>query len=215
MNSSDRGFTLIEVMVALTLLGAIATLLVSGTRLSLDISGRGTARAEALRMEQIERRVLRSQLQGALPYRYWTQEENRRIDHAAFEGHRDRIRFVSREGILDGPESLPRWVDLQSQKTPNGPTQLVIEEHRILSPDNEPSGTASARAEILDCADVHFEYLDTTAEKPQWLSAWTGSERTAPLPVAIRMECKTARNAVKLLIPLDYAESARQGMRLQ
>ena len=44
MTSSSRGFTLIEVMVALTLLAVVAGLLASGTRLSLDVSSRGEAR---------------------------------------------------------------------------------------------------------------------------------------------------------------------------
>src|SRR4030095_7373221 len=115
----NRGFTLVELMVALTLLGLIATLLASGTRIALDTSGRGNRKAEELRTGHIERELLRSQMQGALPFRYWTQEE-KRIDHVAFEGEPDRIRFVSRDGILDGPDSLPRWVDLHRQGTPGG-----------------------------------------------------------------------------------------------
>ena len=215
MNCSKRGFSLIEIMVALMLLGIIAVLVASGTRLTLGISGRGTARAEALRAEQIERHVVRSQLQGALPYRYFTQEEDRRIEHLAFEGERDRIRFVSREGILDGPESLPRWVELRTQQSANTPARLVIEEHRILSPDNQPGENVSARAEITNCTGIHFEFLDNTGEKPQWLPAWPASETSATLPFAVRMECIAAGTAMKTLIPLDYAESARLGMRLQ
>jgi general secretion pathway protein J len=208
------GFTLIEVMVALTLLGLIATLLASGTRLSLDISARGNSRAEEVRTKHLERGLLRSQLQGALPFHYWTETENKRVEHVAFEGEPDRIRFVSRDGITHGPGSLPRWVDLRSQEMPGGASKLVVEEQRILSPDNEPGDTIEARAEILTCNGVHFDYLDTTGEQPQWLPAWTGTERKAPLPFAVRIQCKAA-DAANLLIPLDYAEPARQGMVLQ
>jgi general secretion pathway protein J len=212
---SKRGFTLIEVMVALTLLGLITTLLASGTGLGLDIAGRGSARAEAVRMARIERDVFRSQLQGALPFHYRTQDGDNRIDHIAFEGESDHIRFVSRDGILDGPDGLPRWVELRPEKAPDTQTKLVVEERRIQSPDNLPAETSTARAEMRSCSDLRFEYLDTTGEKPQWLPAWTGTDRKAPLPFAIRLQCKTARDAVRWLIPLDYAESAQQGMVLQ
>jgi prepilin-type N-terminal cleavage/methylation domain-containing protein len=210
-----RGFTLIELMVALAILGLIATLLASGTRLGLDISARGNAKAEAIRMEQLGRILVRSQLMGVLPYHYWTHEENKRVEHVAFEGEADRIRFVSRYGLLDGPGSLPRWVELRWEKPLNSEAKLIVEEHRILSPDNQPGETTTARAEILNCSDLRFEYLDIVEEKHQWFSTWDVTERKAPLPLAIRVQCKTAEDPARSLIPLDYAESARQGMSLQ
>ena len=69
MNSSKQGFTLIEVLVALTLLGLIATMVVAGTRLGLDLSTRGNEKTDALRMEYLKRDILRSQVRGALPFR--------------------------------------------------------------------------------------------------------------------------------------------------
>jgi prepilin-type N-terminal cleavage/methylation domain-containing protein len=208
-----RGFTLIEVMVALTLLGLVATLLTSGTRLGLDISSRANTRTDAIRTEQIERRLIRGQLQGALPFRYWTETEDKRVEHVAFEGEVEGIRFVSRNGVSDGPNNLPRWVELRKATTGDRST-LVVEERRILSPNNEPSDSTITRAEMT-CPDARFEYLDKTGETPQWLSSWTGSDRKAPLPFAIRVECKVPGNPSKLLIPLDYAESARQGLWFQ
>jgi prepilin-type N-terminal cleavage/methylation domain-containing protein len=208
-----RGFTLIEVMVALTLLGLVATLLTSGTRLGLDISSRANTRTDAIRTEQIERRLIRGQLQGALPFRYWTETEDKRVEHVAFEGEVEGIRFVSRNGVSDGPNNLPRWVELRKATT-GDLSALVVEERRILSPSNEPSDSTITRAEMT-CPDARFEYLDKTGETPQWVSSWTASNRKAPLPFAIRVECKVPGNPSKLLIPLDYAESARQGLWFQ
>ena len=56
MNSSERGFTLVEVLVALTLFGLIATMVAAGTRLGLDLSARGNANADAFRKEYLQRR---------------------------------------------------------------------------------------------------------------------------------------------------------------
>src|SRR5436190_7802527 len=86
LSSSERGFTLIEVMVALTLLALVAGLLASGTRLSLDVSERGNARAETRRTEKVELDVFRAQLAGTLPYHHWTRLDGRRTEFVAFEG---------------------------------------------------------------------------------------------------------------------------------
>jgi hypothetical protein len=106
-------------------------------------------------------------------------------------------------------------VYLQWKATTNGTNELVVEEHRILSPDNDPGETITPQTGMLSCTGLRFEYLDTTGEKPQWLPTWTGPERKAALPFAIRFQCKTSDESLRFLIPLDYAESARQGMLLQ
>ena len=214
MISSKRGFSLIEVMVALTILGLIAAVLTAGTRLGIGISSKASAAAEKIRTDQIGRTLLRNQLQGALPFHYSTQVQDNRVQALAFEGTADRIRFVSRMGLNDGPDSLPRWVDLYREKGLNGESKLIVEERRILPPDNQPSETTSARAQILTCTDVGMEYLDTTGQKPQWQQAWSGLTRGA-LPDAVRIVYRTEKETLRLLIPLDYAESARQGMWLQ
>jgi hypothetical protein len=201
-------------MVALTLLGLVAALLASGTRLGLDISSRGNKRAETTRLEKSGRDVLRGQLEGALPFHYWTLNGDKRIERVAFDGGPNGVRFVSRDGIQDGPSNLPRWVDIRQDER-NGKTKLVVEERRILSPDNQPSQTPTMRADIFECAQSQFEYLDSSGDKFRWLSSWDPSVTEVPLPSAVRIRCKTGSATERLLVPLDYAESARQGLRLQ
>jgi len=167
-----------------------------------------------MRTRQIERNLLRAQMQGALPYHYSTQELEGAVDHTAFEGTTDRIRFVSRTGITDGPEGLPRWVELRTERSVSG-AAAVLEERRILSPNDQPSGDVLAKAPIADCNGMKFEYLENSGEKPQWRSAWPTATFSSPLPSAVRIECMTGSGSMQFLIPLDYAESARAGMLLR
>jgi prepilin-type N-terminal cleavage/methylation domain-containing protein len=215
MNSSKQGFTLIEVLVALTLLGLIATMVVAGTRLGLDLSTRGNEKTDALRMEYLKRDILRSQVRGALPFRYWMHENDKRIERIAFEGQRDRVRFVSRYGVKDGPDSVPRWIDVYPDTAVDRQSALILEEHRILSPDNQPDMANTVRIEIGKCAEIRFEYLDRTGEMPRWISNWDAAAQKVPLPSALRMQCKTEPDVMMLVIPLDYADSARQGLLFQ
>jgi prepilin-type N-terminal cleavage/methylation domain-containing protein len=217
MRSSKCGFTLVEVMVALVLLGLIATLVASGTRLTLDLSARGNSRADAIRRKQIVRDVVRRQLQGALPFRYWTRSENTRTERIAFEGAADGVRFVSRNGISDGPNALPRWVELRRQND-GGQSVLVVEEHRIIPPDNQPDPIATTTAEIAKCAESGFEYLEVSTDSVRWVSAWSFSQSFSqgkpPLPAAVRIRCDSAGGERStLLVTLDYGESALRGLR--
>jgi prepilin-type N-terminal cleavage/methylation domain-containing protein len=211
-----RGFTLIELLVALTLFGVIATLLASGIRLSLDVSARGNKKADSIRAVQMQRGLLRDQLQGALPFRYWTNDEaNRRIEGTAFLGESSGLRFVSRDGQLDGPNSLPRWVEYRVLKDPDGRSKIALKEHRILTPNNEPSEDITAQAEMPACSDARFEYLDTDGEKLRWFQEWNAVDRKSWLPFAVRIACKAETDSLNLLIRLEYADSARRGMKLQ
>jgi prepilin-type N-terminal cleavage/methylation domain-containing protein len=212
VNFSKAGFTLIELLVALTLLGLIATMVTEGTRLSLDISSRGQKKADAMRQEHLQHSLLQSQLQGALPYHYWTQVDGNRLEQIAFEGGTDHLRFVSRYGIVDGPDGLPRWIDVHKQSGAGTANTILVEEYKIFSPDNQP-GDVIARAEILNCSGIRFDYLDMTEEVPKWVSGWGGSNRAAPLPSAVRIAC--GQPPAYLLVRLDYTESAAQGMWLQ
>jgi prepilin-type N-terminal cleavage/methylation domain-containing protein len=208
-----RGFTLIETLVALSLLGLIATMLVSATRLGLDLSQRGNSKADRIRTERMEFEFLRGQLQAALPFHYWTEEAGRRQEHVAFDASEKRIRFVSRNGITDGTGNLPRWVELREEQA-GSQSRLVLEERRILPPLNQPSDSSSARAEFVGCADIHLEFLRLTQDGPQWNGAWDPS-LSLPLPAAVRLVCRAKKPSVMFLISLDYAEAARQGLKFQ
>jgi prepilin-type N-terminal cleavage/methylation domain-containing protein len=212
MNSNEHGFTLVEVLVALTLLGLIATMVAAGTRLGLDLAARGNANTDALRIEYLQRDLLRSQVRGALPFLYGTRENNVRTEHSAFEGRSDRVRFVSRYGLKDGPDSLPRWVDIRPATDADAQGAIIVEEHRILPPDNLPETIAAARIEIANCTEVRFEYLDRSRETPAWISTWDAAVSKLPLPAALRMQCKTPKDPMRMMIPLDYYDSGRQGL---
>jgi prepilin-type N-terminal cleavage/methylation domain-containing protein len=209
VKSTDAGFTLIEVLVALALLGLIATMLASGSRLSLSISAKAGARADSIRIERIGTEVLRNQLRGAMPYRYWISEDNKRLEQTAFIGESDRVRFIARDGILDGPEGFPRWVDIQVEED-----KLVVQEHRILPPDNQPEESELARLEVTFCLSPHFDYL-MSGEKTGWQRTWSASDQSGPLPFAIRISCKPGGHESPLLVPLDYAVAAQQQVSFQ
>ena len=164
MNSNKQGFTLIEVLVALTLLGLIATMVVAGTRLGLDLSARGNEKNDALRMEHLKRDVLRSQVRGALAFRYWVRENGMRIERIAFEGQRDRVRFVSRYGVKDGPDSVPRWIDVYPDTPVDRQSTLVMEEHRVLSPDNQEFGQSRRLRSASALCHPHARYASLRSE---------------------------------------------------
>jgi len=104
MTRRQRGFTLIELVVAMALLGTMMLLLYSGLSFSVrswdagDVNGRRTAD------RRIGENFLRRELSELFPMRW--KEPN--VVKFAFEGEKDHLRFVSSRpaGLAQGGLSL-------------------------------------------------------------------------------------------------------------
>jgi prepilin-type N-terminal cleavage/methylation domain-containing protein len=110
--TSSKGFTLIEVVVSITIMAMLSVAVLSALRTSLLIWDKGTSRIENIRRSRTAREVLDEQIRGALPMTYAVNQNDQLMFTLAFEGDRHHIRFVSRSSFKDGPDGIPRWVDL-------------------------------------------------------------------------------------------------------
>ena len=91
--STSSGFTLIEVIVALTILGFII-LMVSGTfRLGLSAWEKGDSIKEDYQKIRMISQLVSRQIKSAVPYKMKT--EKAEGDYLAFEGKPHSLRFVS------------------------------------------------------------------------------------------------------------------------
>jgi len=89
----ERGFTLIEVVLALSILAVMVTILFGSFRVGLRAWQRGEARAETLQHARSMTRFVEGALEGIAPYRARLDKDGPVL--IAFKGERDRISFVS------------------------------------------------------------------------------------------------------------------------
>lgn len=215
-NRGARGFTLIELMVSLTIMGMISAVVLSAMRTGLLAWDKGTDHVEDLRRSRAVHEILNESIGGALPFLYGVRSgEGVPSRKLGFEGNNGYIRFVSRASFKDGPGAIPRWIDLRWVRDSVNPSgALVAEERLIRPPDNLPDTSIYWSGSVLRADSCDFTFLDgAVVDKP---AAWTSEWRplTEHLPQAIRIRCMVESKEVVSVSLLDYAASYAAGLRL-
>lgn len=184
------GFTLIEVVVSLTLLGFILVIIFGTFRLGLSAWDRGETLKEEYQKIRIISQLLTRQIKSMVPYPSKTQKAEG--DYLAFEGKAQSIRFVSAltakshrlEGLVD--------VTYQYQEDDLKGGRLILYEKRALTRDflaDEPK-EENAIPLLEGISKILFEYYQeedpSKNQSEAWLDAWDGKEKKA-LPKGLRI----------------------------
>ena len=172
----ERGFTLIEVLVGLTLLGALVAVLTGALRLGLQ--GRETVdgRAEWLDEVRVSQTFVRQYIEAARPFS-WVRDRRTEV---AFEGLRESVSFVA---------AMPGW------QNPGGLylVRIAREGDRLMMTRRITSGETDgfdfaqdAERTILatGIARLDFSYFGGAKpfdETPRWHDQWQGQAATPRL----------------------------------
>lgn len=187
------GFTLLEVLVAITLLGMIMVMAYQGLRTGARSTAQGEAAIERVNRLRLSQEFLRGQLSRALPM---TIEQDDTLGAVVFEGGPEIMRFVApMPGYLSygGP-----YVQTLSLARGNGGERALVFDHRILQYGEEAERAPDPSAErdpvkLLDgIRDAEFSYLEpgeTRDDEPVWVDEWRALDRL-PLLVRIRLEMR-------------------------
>jgi general secretion pathway protein J len=87
------GFTLIEVVVSMTILGFILVIIFGAFRLSLSAWDRGEKTREEYQRQRTAIQLISRQIKSMVPYKIKTQKAEG--DYIAFEGRAQSVKFVS------------------------------------------------------------------------------------------------------------------------
>lgn len=179
----SAGFTLLELLVAMSLLALIFTMMAGGLRFGVAAWERGgeeSQRADELRRVQT---LLRRQLEQIRPL---TDPVHRRERYLAFRGADDGLRFV---GPPPAQVAKPGLYLYEVSKAPSSTGAALRLSWRQLQPDlsdyredREMKGTILV--DTIDSATLEYFGRRTANEPPSWHQSW--SER-AHLPQLIRL----------------------------
>lgn len=212
----SHGFTLIEVVVSLTLMTIIGVLVLSALRTGMAATEKGQLELASLRSRLSTVRILQNQLRGAVPLLYWTVDGVLRKTHVAFDGDRSSLRFVSRDSLFDGPDGVPRWVELSWKDSQSDGMAINVKEFRIIPPNNAADSQVIGEVNLLPGSECQFEYLRRArgTAPSRWLEAWNMDEERE-LPAAVRLTVRSKKQSSKLLIPLEIAPTDWHGLWFQ
>jgi general secretion pathway protein J len=184
----QSGFTLVEVVIAMVLLGSMMLLLYSGLAFSLRSWDAGDANGRRVADWRIAENFLRREVSEVFPLRW----KDANFVKFAFEGERDHMRFVSSRaaGVSLGGLSLV-GLDLEAGVDARAPRNLVM--RRAMASDDvndfRPLDDAQRSILVAGVDSVEFSYFGSENDftEPVWSDDWKFPAR---MPQMVRMRLR-------------------------
>jgi general secretion pathway protein J len=172
----QAGFTLLELIVAITLMGLVLVVLYSGLRLGLNSWDGGEQRAEATHRLRLAQEFLRRQLAQSITV---YQINDRREQSVVFAGRLDEIEFVAPMLAQLGQGGLYRM----RIEAVDGRLRI---RWRPYLPTNPEAGEERETVLLEGVSEVEWAYFgpeqDNEPESPpRWRSDWTSTQRRPQL----------------------------------
>ena len=183
----QRGFSLLEILAAMTLVAMILAMAYTGLSTSIRAVERGEAVVERTNRLRAAQEFLRKQISRTMPLAWHTDERDG--TRFVFEGNRDGLRFVApMPGYLG--RGGPYVQTLRVAEGENG-LQLEFTHHILNGFDSEAAEEDQAEREavaLLDGIDeARFSFLRVgeDGEELEWVEEWEDPSLT---PLIVRIE---------------------------
>jgi len=194
---SQRGVTLLELMIAITLVAGLSTGMLMAMRTSLMTYEKTAKKLESNRRFVKTQEILSNQIAAVVPVQgACGGSEGQTIQGVSFlSGLPDALRLVTSYSIAEGARGYPQIVEYRVLPEERGGVRLVATEHPYTGPQSidgfcqgAPGGIAYVLAENL--AYCHFFYHEpykaTTFIETPWLPLWD----KPLLPAGVRIEMR-------------------------
>ena len=187
---NSLGFTLLELIISITLLGIIVLITAGAMRLGFRSVDTGEKRIESLERIRASLNIIDSQIQSAIPLTY---DENG-IKKYFFKGDRESLQFSTNYSIWGGQKGYV-IVTYRVESRDQGKQVLYASENIVGIEDKRD-------AKLFDAFDkIYFEYFykDPTEEQGKWIEQWT-DDTTIPEKVRLHIIDKT--KDLSMIIPV-------------
>jgi len=188
----NLGFTLLELIVTLTILGFVLVMVLGLLRLGSGSWERGEAKADHYQKQRIVFNLLSQQVKSSFPYKIKAQKAEG--DYIAFLGERDSLRFVSTfSATAKRPEGLV-FVIYRVEEGKDAGKILKVFEKRVLNKDfmEETPEEEQFLTLLENLSEFGFEYFQEGEEEEEvgeWAESWDGKDKRE-LPRQMRMVAK-------------------------
>lgn len=195
--NSDRGLTLLELVIAMSLSVVIFAILFAALRLGYKAQEKGSERADITQRIRILNDRITWLIRGTYPFMVRKPD----LQKIYFDGQSDRLGFVTTntDTYAKGPEDTAglKWVSLYV----SGGGLKIREKVFFLEDVFEKSG---GNEFVLDptVKKIEFEYLDLPDDMTQaeWVSEWDPAEKKY-FPSAVKVKISFEHNGKTITIP--------------
>lgn len=199
MNKTQKGFTLLELLIGMVLLGLLLTLLFGGLRLGTRSWDSGDKRADDSAQLRAIQGFMRRELSQVFSLR-WKNEADTRL---AFVGAPDTLEFVAPLPVQVGGGGL-YLLGLELEKGEEG--QRLIMKRVLSNPAAKDftgleQGEKSVLADHIEKMTISYFGAATPESEPGWQEKWDDPQRL-PLLVRIQVKLSDGRDWPDLAVPL-------------
>lgn len=186
----ETGFTLLELVISITIIGIIVLIIAGATRLGFRSVDAGEKKIESLERMRSSLWLIDSQIQSEIPLTF--DEGGSRKFY--FKGGRDLLQFATNYSLTGGERG---YVLAAYRVVPGdrGKPVLYLTESGI----GMTTGTETRLLDVFDEISFEYFYKDPTTEQGSWVQQWT--EETA-MPEKIRVHFVEGTKDLALIIPM-------------
>lgn len=183
--AGQNGFTLLELLVAMSLLGLIFAALAGGLRFGTEAWRVGSDRLAGSEDLQLVHRTLRRQLASVMNAPGAVEAARK---SGSFEGYRDRVSFV---GTAPARSMGPGLFRLTLGLKPDGQFQALSLVWRRIAFGTAEGDRENVEPLLRGVRNIRFSYFGNpdSIGVPRWLDDW---QNTAALPRLVRIEIEFA-----------------------
>jgi general secretion pathway protein J len=183
---AQRGFTLIEMAVALVIVAMIAVVLFEGLRFSQRAHRKVVERGADSWQIFASQRLIRSLLESAYPREAAPTEV---VPVYGIDGDREKVSVLAGAPLAAGGSGLQRY-EIEPRRDARGHTDVVVRWRTDPTADLRSADSTAEEILIADVAAVKWAYLDAERDtEPAWLDQWQGR---ASLPRLVRLQVSFA-----------------------
>lgn len=229
-SSQERGVTLLELIIAISLVALISGGMLTAMRTSLLTNQKVSARLESNRQHMNLRQLIAHQLGGAMPVMApCPSSTGGAIPVPFFQGSQQMLRFVSSFSMAEGSRGYPRIIEYQVAPGSSGGFRLIVSERPYTGPASvapfcldgsflptaavSPGGISNPNESSIVAADSLSECLFFYQQPVQPIVfgdvQWVGNWSLPMLPPAVRIEMVPLAGAREILPPLDVMVNLR------
>jgi prepilin-type N-terminal cleavage/methylation domain-containing protein len=185
MGSAQKGLTLLEMILSLTIVALIVALVSSGFNLAGTAIGGGERAAEQNQRLRLATDIMMRQIKSTALY--WAHDEEEEYEWPYFQGTRHDLAFVT-----NAAQSGGGGLAIVTYRVQGDPPALVMAEATgvsagVLAQPERLAELPSQEAVLLSgFSDLHFEYLVSDGIESEWFDAWDGKEEEE-LPTAVKV----------------------------
>ena len=196
--NSNRGFTLLELLISLVMIGVIALIVTGAMRVGIRSVSTAEKKIDSLERMRTPFNIIDSQIQSQIPLTFVDNGETKFY----FQGDNESLQFPTNYSIWGGQKGYV-LANYKVASDDSGKKFISVSENIIGMNGNREARLFSA----ADTISFEYYYKDPTEEKGKWIDKWTD---TANIPEKVKFRLIYGKKDISMIIPMRTFGSLSQ-----